>query len=134
MKKAITICLLVVTLLAGGMTMDAKTTKKKSSKSSASASWNGDVPSAALIFNLGPESEFTSHGYYWDDGGYKKPGVCEFHRMGTSGGWVIDIEIPDSSKRTWLYNNIKSFIKNSKSKYIRKSQVTLYKTGLSWSD
>ena len=30
MKKVITICLLVVTLLAGGMTMDAKTTKKKS--------------------------------------------------------------------------------------------------------
>ena len=29
MKKVITICLLVVTLLVGGMTMDAKTTKKK---------------------------------------------------------------------------------------------------------
>ena len=29
MKKLITICLLAMTLIAGGMTMDAKTTKKK---------------------------------------------------------------------------------------------------------
>lgn len=39
MKKVITICMLIVSLIAGGMTMDAKTTKKKSShKTSASAS------------------------------------------------------------------------------------------------
>ena len=38
MKKLITICLLVVTMLVGGMTVDAKTTKKKSkAKSNSSA-------------------------------------------------------------------------------------------------
>ena len=38
MKKVITICLLVITLLAGGMTAEAKTTKKKSkTKSNSSA-------------------------------------------------------------------------------------------------
>lgn len=49
MKKVITICLLVITLLVGGMTTYGKTTKKKSSKSSSSASWNGDIPSAAVV-------------------------------------------------------------------------------------
>lgn len=34
MKKAITICLLAIALLAGGIAMDAKTTKKKSSTGS----------------------------------------------------------------------------------------------------
>ena len=132
MKKLLTICLLVVTLLVGGMTVDAKTTKKKSSKSSSSASWNDDIPSATLIINNGPESQFLNHGYYYDDSGYTKPGVCEFHHMGTSGGWVISIEIPNSSKRSWLYNNIKSYIRNSKDKGIRKSKVTLDSTGIIW--
>lgn len=111
--------------------MDAKTTKK-SSKSSSSASWNGDIPSAALILNNGPESQFLNHGYYYNDSGYTKPGVCEFHHMGTSGGWVIDIEIPNSSKRTWLYNNIKNYIRNSKDKDIKKSTVKMYSTGIGW--
>ena len=133
MKKVITICLLVVTLLVGGMTMDAKTSKKKSSKSSSSATWNGDIPSAAIIVNPHKyDSQLINHGYRDDYTGFIKSGVCEFHHMGTSGGWVIDIEIPDSSKRNWLYNNIKSYIRNSKDKTIRKSKVRLYDTGIGW--
>ena len=73
MKKVITICLLVVTLLVGGMTMDAKTSKKKSSKSSSSATWNGDIPSAAVIvklFDSNDGSQLVKHGYkFRDDSG-----------------------------------------------------------------
>ena len=48
MKKVITICFLVVTLLAGGMTMDAKTTKKKSSKARTTSTQKSSKPSGAL--------------------------------------------------------------------------------------
>ena len=40
MKKVITTCLLAVALLAGGITMDAKTTKKKAKASSSAVSKN----------------------------------------------------------------------------------------------
>ena len=49
MKKTITICLLVVTLLAGGMTMDAKTPAKKSKARTTSVSGQ-TVFSPNLIF------------------------------------------------------------------------------------
>lgn len=86
MKKIFTICLLIIALLAGGMTMDAKTTKKKSSKSSSSASWNGDIPSAAIILSADEyKSQFKNKGYdtsYWP----YKPDVFDMEWVGTSGG------------------------------------------------
>lgn len=56
MKKIVTILILVATILAGGMTIDAKTTKKKakakaktSKTSSASKNWNGENPNGVQI-------------------------------------------------------------------------------------
>lgn len=133
MKKIATILMLITAILVGGMTLDAKTIKKKSSKSSTTATWNGDIPSAGIIIAWrNYESQLINHGYRADGSGCTKPGVCSFEHMGTSGGWVIDIEIPDSNKRTWLYNNIKSYIRNSKDKDIRKSTVRMYSTGIGW--
>ncbi|MCH5223258.1 MAG: hypothetical protein J1E82_04390 [Muribaculaceae bacterium] len=53
MKKIFTICLLIITLLTGGMTMDAKTAKKKAKarSSQTSSQWNGDIPSASFLAN-----------------------------------------------------------------------------------
>lgn len=47
MKKIITICLLVVTLLAGGMTMEAKTTKKKA-KAKTTRTTKSKIPAGAF--------------------------------------------------------------------------------------
>lgn len=78
MKKILTICLLAVAVLAGSMSMDAKTTKKKSKAKttrSVSTQWNGDIPSASIIeqfFMTGLSeaqkskyrSQFIDHGYH----------------------------------------------------------------------
>lgn len=48
MKKVITICFLVATLLSGGMTIDAKTTKK--SKAKTSSSKKSSRPAGAIAF------------------------------------------------------------------------------------
>ena len=50
MKKAITICLLVVTLLMGGMTMDAKTTKKKTKARTTQSSKSGTDGASKLNY------------------------------------------------------------------------------------
>ena len=52
MKKVITIALLVVTLLAGGMTMEAKTTKKKTKHSSSNTSVIGKYTYEGLSYQL----------------------------------------------------------------------------------
>ena len=129
MKKVITICLLVVTLLVGGMTMDAKTTKKKATKAKTtqtpSAQWNGDIPSAAILYSMFSndskyDNQFKSYGYkitYQTFKQWKKAGVCEIEISGGSGGSSISIIINDSQKRNWLYDNIKKFISNLKVKH-----------------
>ena len=130
MKKVITICLLVVTLLVGGMTMDAKTTKKKSSKTSSSASWNGDIPSAAIILSADKyKSQFKNKGY---DTSFSpsKPGVFEMEWCGTTGGPQINITVYDSAKLKWLYNNIKTYIRNHKS--VSKSIVDTDNNTIYW--
>ena len=133
MKKVITTCLLVVTLLVGGLTLEAKTTKKKGkskttqTSSAPSAQWNGDIPSAKIIeqFFMGSLSEaqkskyknqFINHGYHFED--YDdiaiKEGVCEIE-VSYSQSIEIFIEVYDSELRNWLYNNIRSFKKSQKS-------------------
>ena len=58
MKKVITICLLVATLIAGGMTMDAKTTKKKT-RTTASRSSSNDGASYLYSYMF-----FSADGFY----------------------------------------------------------------------
>ena len=132
MNKVITICLLVVTLLAGATTMEAKTTKKKSTKTkttqTSSAQWNGDIPSAKVIeqFFMGGlseaqkskyKSQFINHGYHFED--YEsvaiKEGVCEIEVTYAAQSIDMTIVVYDSAQRNWLYNNLLSFKKSQKS-------------------
>ena len=128
MKKVITICLLIVTLLAGGMTMEAKTTKKKGktrTTQTSSAQWNGDIPSAKIIeqFFMGGLSEaqkskyrnqFINHGYHLED--YDdiaiKEGVCEIETQRSAQTIDIYIKIYDTSKRQWLYKDMQNLVKS----------------------
>ena len=69
MKKVITICILVVTFLVGGMTMEAKTTKKKSkAKSSRSYQKSYEMPfTKKYKGNIGPyEIKVTLTFYDYD--------------------------------------------------------------------
>ena len=81
MKKIITICLLVVTLLVGGMTAEAKTTKKKSSKKSSQT-----VAKAQLLSNdICSYFTFSSKGTYnWGGNGGSS---CD------SGPYVVDGDV-----------------------------------------
>ena len=133
MKKIATILMLVVAVLVGGTTLDAKTTKKKGkskttqTSSAPSAQWNGDIPSAKIIeqFFMGSLSEaqkskyknqFINHGYHFED--YDdiaiKEGVCEIE-VSYSQSIEIYIKVYDPELRNWLYNNIRSFKKSQKS-------------------
>lgn len=130
MKKAITICLLVITLLAGGMTMDAKTTKKKGkakarTTQTTSSKWNGDIPSASFLadtFFFGYDhpnngSTFKSHGYtireeYGSVEAARKEGVCEMEVENYAKTIQLEIKVYDSADGDWLYNNICNYIKS----------------------
>lgn len=123
MRKFITLCLLVVTLLVGVITVDAKTTKKKAKAkttqtTSGSKYWNGDMPTAILALNfIGPASEFgdsygfSKKGYRITEGevsdAWIKDGVCKIENWGGSGGGQTTITVYDSAKLNQLYNNIK---------------------------
>lgn len=132
MKKIITIFMMTMAIILGGVTMDAKSSSKKSfSKSSPSASWNGDIPSASFIVDMGNwnssiDSQFKKHGYQKTDSKndefgrevtWTKPGVCKIHYFDSNvdaadTGWSI--EVYDSSKRTKLYNDLKQYFKSQK--------------------
>ena len=128
MKKVIAICLLVATLLAGSISLDAKTTKKKGktrTTQTASAQWNGDIPSAKIIeqFFMGGLSEaqkskykdqFINHGYHFED--YDeiaiKEDVCEIETQRSAQTIDLFIKIYDSAQRQWLYKDLQNFVKS----------------------
>ena len=131
MKKVITICLLVVTLLVGGMTVEAKTTKKKGrtrTTQTYSSQWNGDIPPASFLANTfffgsdhpNNKNILKDHGYTpvtreFRDDCYVKEGVCEIEVAYSAQSMEIFIVVYDSEQRNWLYNNILSFKKSQKS-------------------
>ena len=129
MKRVITICLLVVSIFVGGMTVDAKTTKKKgkaktSQSSSASKYWNGDMPTAKLVLTYrggwgNDNYGFANKGYRLTDGevgeAWIKDGVCKIEQWGGSGGGETTVIVYDSAKRNKLYNDIKRAIANARS-------------------
>lgn len=96
MKNVIAICLLLASIFVGGMTMDAKTTKKKkkarTTQTSSNALWNGDMPTASLIVNnMGKwDEEFPKMGYIMTDGeaghAWYKNGVCKVEH------WAVLVE------------------------------------------
>ena len=126
MKKIVTILMLLTALLIGGMTADAKTSKKKakaktSQSSSTSKYWNGDMPTAKnLLENMESLSpEFAKKGYrvlddrpmFWS---IIKDGICSIEWMqGMSYGDLI-ITVFDTSKLNWLYEDLKKAIKKNK--------------------
>ena len=121
MKNFATILMLVAVLFVGGTTIDAKTSKKKTkAKTTASTTWNGDIPSAEIIYSLDPsvskyDSQFRNHGYSISslpaDKTWEKPGVCKIWIACGSGGCGVDIEINDATQRNKLYNNLKQIFK-----------------------
>lgn len=135
MKKIATILMLVAALLIGGISTDAKTTKKKKkakAKTTASITWNGDIPSAEIVYSLDPtvskyDSQFRNHGYSISslipaDKTWEKPGVCKIWIACGSGGCGVEIEINNATQRNKLYNDLKQIFKskgpyNIKGKY-----------------
>ena len=131
MKRIFTILMLVVVVLVGGMTVDAKTTKKKgkarTTQTSSSALWNGDIPSALFIYTLNCGyserhfKEFRKHGYKLDNSGiydsfWVKSNICTVYIDASYtedpeiNGTDIVIWIKDSSSRNKLYNDLKKLI------------------------
>lgn len=104
MKKVITICLLVATLLVGGMTMDAKTTKKNykksTSRNSISRQRNGIINGHTAIDlglsvrwateNINANTSYqTGNWFAWRDYDIAKKewglrGVCQPYMNGTN--------------------------------------------------
>ena len=130
MKKLLTILMLVAVLFVGGATVDAKTTKKKAkartTQTSSSALWNGDIPSALFIYSLNDghpernETEFKKHGYKDDCAGrtclFEKSNICKVFsdadgaEVWQDNGVCTTIWIKDSSSRNKLYNDLKKLI------------------------
>ena len=129
MRKIATILMLVAAILVGGMTMDAKTTKKKpkakTAQTTSAEQWNGDIPPASFLadtFFFGykfPDNNsiFKKHGYtliekFGSVEAASKEGVCEMEVENSAKTIELNIIVYDSSERDWLYNNISSYIKS----------------------
>lgn len=127
MKKVITICLLAVSLLVGGITTEAKTAKKKAkakTSQTSSSQWNGDIPSGTILYNTffngkasSYKSQFINHGYtvneeYGSIESVSKDGVCEIiSDFAAQQSWIT-IVVYDSGQRKWLYNNLTQLVKS----------------------
>ena len=124
MKKIIPICLLVISLFVGGITIDAKTTKKKkkvrTTQTSSSALWNGDMPTGNNILKNGSwlSPVFAQKGFREVKGGdfpaIKKDGVCCIEYCGGMGAEQWTITVFDTSKLNWLYQDLKKATSHDK--------------------
>ena len=135
MKRIVTIIMLAA-LFIGGVAADAKTIQKlkgakaahktQTKRDSSGSSWNGDIPSAELLYNYAmchdrekSISEFKKHGYVPEDSSWDsvwvvvKPGVARFYPLDVMQTGVY-IEVEDAVKRKWLYNDFKKFISTHK--------------------
>ena len=71
MRRFVLLSVIVVSCLLGGMTLEAKTAKKKSkarTTQTSSSQWNGDIPSAAILYSMFTndskyDKQFKNHGY-----------------------------------------------------------------------
>ena len=94
----------------------------------ASALWNGDVPSAEVIYSFfykgssRYEQPLKAHGYVLTDNVTTKkavkPGYCEMEFRFTDNGAALEIRLDDAAGRTWLVDNIRSFIKTDLSREV----------------
>lgn len=139
MKRITAIIMLMAVILIGGMTIDAKTTKKNSSKSSSSATWNGDIPSPSIIvklFDTNNGSQLEKHGYRFTDNSsddmidlsWTKSGVCKFNYTHGSeaGDDALEIDVYDSAKRNKLYKDLKKYLSNKKGYSVFQSGNQIY--------
>lgn len=138
MKKIATVLMLVAVLLIGGMTLDAKTTKKSKAKTrtsqSSSSQWNNGVPSPKYLCTHWlysgdditlPEilvADLQKHGYKgnpddWENLKMTKPGVCtiEYKEYRDNDMEELKITIENKATRQWFFNIANSLI----SKYPR---------------
>ena len=76
MKKVITICILAITLLAGGMTMDAKTTKKTTKAKTTQSSSN-----VASLLKQYENAVDALDVYYDEDSGNLEGWGSDFSRL-----------------------------------------------------
>lgn len=125
MKKLATILMLVVTILVGGMTLDAKTTKKSNAKArtsqSSSSQWNNGVPSPKYLCShfLFSDDDITlpeilvadlkKHGYKgnsddWANLKMTKPGVCTIEYKEQNNMEELSITIENKATRQWFFN------------------------------
>ena len=117
MKRIFTILMLVAVVLVGVMTIDAKTTKKKkkarTTQTSSSALWNGDMPTGNNILKNGSwlSPVFAQKGFREVKGedfpAIKKDGVCCIEYCGGMGAEQWTITVFDTSKLNWLYQDLK---------------------------
>lgn len=133
MKKTLTLITLIVVILLGGASLEAKTTKKKSkarTSQTSSSNWHGSIPTGAYAFKLiknhNMRSALESKGYRKGQGetdfALIKDGVCIYEDWLASGGISYWFVVYDPASATRLYNELKKAIgKNTK--------YSLYKKG-----
>ena len=137
MKKLATILMLIAAIIAGGATIEAKTTKKGKAKTSHSASssmWHGNIPTAARLYKFFEgdtyDSQFSHRDYYSEDGMTYNNGVCEIEYWGSRVGAEVSVTVYDAASRNWLYNDIKNYIK--KKNLSRYHDVTMEGNTIHW--
>lgn len=121
-KRLLSLAVIVAAGMMGGEYVNAQTAKSASASVPASALWNGDVPSAEVIYSFfykgssRYEHPLKSHGYVLTDNieakKAVKPGFCDMEFKFTDDGATLDIRLDDATGRQWLVDNIEWFIKN----------------------
>lgn len=89
----------------------------------ASSLWNGDIPSAEIIYSFFYKGSsryaqpLTSHGYKLTDNVMTKqalkPGFCQMDFKFNDSGATLDIRLEDEAGRDWLVDNIKDYISST---------------------
>lgn len=120
--QILSLAAIVATGLTGGNYVNAQTAKSASTSVPASALWNGDVPSAEIIYSFfykgssRYEHPLKTHGYVLTDNVETKkavkPGFCDMEFKFTDNGATLAIRLDDTVGQQWLVDNIEQFIKN----------------------
>ena len=89
-------------------------------QSSASPLWNGDIPSAEIIYSFfykgstRYEQPLKAHGYVLTDNVTSKqavkPGFCQMDFKFKDAGAELEIRLDDTTGQEWLVENIKNYI------------------------
>ena len=124
--KALYLVVLAMGLMSAG-SISAEPVKAAATVQT-SALWNGDVPSAEVIYSFFYKGSsryvqpLKAHGYILTDDVMTKKAVkaeyCDMEFTFTDKGAMLEIRLNDADKRSWLVENIEKFIKTDLSREV----------------